>query len=51
MSEKRRNGGSYDEEHPIDEMEEDMGMGQVDEMDEEMNADMDAYGVRYIFIH
>lgn len=26
-------------------MEEDMGMGQVDEMDEEMNADMEGYGV------
>ncbi len=25
-SEKRRQGGSYDEEHPIDEMDEDMGM-------------------------
>ena len=28
-------------------MEEDMGMGQVDEMDEEMNADMEGYGVSY----
>ena len=30
-------------------MEEEMGMGQVDEMDEEMNADMDGYGVSLRF--
>ncbi len=39
--------GSYDEEHAIDEEED---MENAKEMDDEMNGDMDPYGVRLLNI-
>lgn len=45
-SEKNRLEGSYDEEHPIDEEED---MENAEEVEDEMNGDMDPYGVSYPF--